>query len=215
MQNTSRVNSTGMDSDKDRHAPLTEVFNVGMGRLGTSGDVVYRHGLERETDPRTFCHFHCYFCYLDAEKTITANPEAGVIMNLQIDTDRHSFEVEPTGLKNAHGITTSSELDSRLESDGCLQQVYEVSTADIERILEARKKDYGVRGYVWEDQETMDWDENVIEVKTRFQSFEEKERLWDIFVDILETTQKYLAQVYHREIPEDRRLFVLHLSGMG
>ena len=116
--------------------------------------------------------------------------------------------------KKVHSTVTSSELHKRLESDECLQEIYKYFAEEIEMILGAREQEYEIKGYVWEDQEMTNWDENVIEIRTEFQDFEEKEKLWQILGNKLETIQKKVTQMYCREIPEDRTLFILHLSEM-
>lgn len=109
---------------------------------------------------------------------------------------------------------TTPKLRRRLRSDRCLREVYEVSTREMKQILKARQKDYEIKGYVWEDEETTNWSENVIEVKTKFKDFSEKEELWDILGQILKSTQRIVARAYHRTVPEDKTLFILHLSEM-
>lgn len=116
--------------------------------------------------------------------------------------------------RNRYAAKTSLRLRRRLDGDEFLRRTYHLSIAEIERILQARAKNYQIVGYVWEDQETEDWEENVVEVKTEFQDFEEKEDLWDVLGSILENTQQGVAKTYGREIIEDKRPFILHLSKM-
>lgn len=210
MQNTDRINSTQIDWDRNKPISFMRMLVAEINGADISKHRIHTYIIPTGAEP-FIAH---YFGYHDLAEE-TASLGVKVIMSSQVDTDRRDFVVQFSGLKNVSGIATSSGLHKRLEGDECLREVYELSTAEIERILEGRKRDYEIRGYVWENHETIDWNENVIEVRTKFQDFEEKEELWDILEDILETTQTHMAQVYHREIPEDRTLFVLHLSEMG
>lgn len=210
MRSTGRVNFAATNWEVGKPATFVRIFATENNDADIFEHGIGGYDIEIATNP----HISEYFSY-GAFVGMTTGLGGSVLMRLQLDTKKHDFYVQCLGLKNVRGTTTSSQLRKRLESDEHLREIYEMSTAEIERILEARRKNYEIRGYVWEDQETMDWDENVIEIKTKFQDFEEKEKLWDILGHILETIQKQIAQIYHREIPEDRTLFVLHLSMMG
>lgn len=209
MRSTGRVNFAATNWEVGKPATFVRIFAT-----ENNGADIFEHGIggydiEIATNP----HISEYFSY-GAFAGMTTGLGGSVLMRLQLDTEKHDFYVQCLGLKNVRGTTTSSQLRKRLESDEHLREAYDVSIAEMERILEARGKHYEIRGYVWEDQETIDWDENVIEIKTKFQDFEEKEALWDILGHILETTQEAVSQTYHRTIPKDTALFILNLSAM-
>lgn len=140
--------------------------------------------------------------------------EAGIFVFSAVDTGGGFFQDLVHSRRNRYAAKTSLRLRRRLDGDEFLRRAYDLSIAEIERILQTRAKNYQIVGYVWEDQETEDWEENVVEVKTEFQDFEEKEDLWDVLGSILENTQQGVAKTYGREIDEDKRPFILHLSKM-
>jgi len=154
-----------------------------------------------------------HFYYPDLLK-MTQSAGVKVIASSELDTDRQDFKMGLYPREKVRSTVTSSELHKRLESDEYLQEVYKYFVEEIEVILGTREQEYEIKGYVWKDQEMTNWDENVIEIRTEFQDFEEKEKLWQILGNKLETIQKKVAQMYCREISEDRTLFILHLSEM-
>lgn len=148
------------------------------------------------------------------ESTYNMAFEAGIFVFSAVDTGGGFFQDLVHSRRNRYAAKTSLRLRRRLDRDEFLRRTYDLSIAEIERILQTRAKNYQILGYVWEDQETEDWEENVVEVKTEFQDFEEKEDLWDVLGSILENTQQGVAKTYGREISEDKRPFILHLSKM-
>lgn len=148
------------------------------------------------------------------ESTYNMAFEAGIFVFSAVDTGGGFFQDLVHSRRNRYAAKTSLRLRRRLDGDEFLRRTYDLSIAEIERILQTRAKNYQIVGYVWEDQETEDWEENVVEVKTEFQDFEEKEDLWDVLGSILENTQQGVAKTYGREISEDKRPFILHLSKM-
>lgn len=148
------------------------------------------------------------------ESTYNMAFEAGIFVFSAVDTGGGFFQDLVQSRRNRYAAKTSLRLRRRLDRDEFLRRTYDLSIAEIERILQTRAKNYQIVGYVWEDQETEDWEENVVEVKTEFQDFEEKEDLWDVLGSILENTQQGVAKTYGREIGEDKRPFILHLSKM-
>jgi len=148
------------------------------------------------------------------ESTYNMVFEAGIFVFSAVDTGGEFFQDLVHSPRNRYTTKTSLRLRRRLGRDEFLRRTYDLSIAEIERILQTRAKNYQIVGYVWEDQETEDWEENVVEVKTEFEDFEEKEDLWDVLGSILENTQQGVAKTYGREIDEDKRPFILHLSKM-
>jgi len=148
------------------------------------------------------------------ESTYNMAFEAGIFVFSAVDTGGGFFQDLVHSRRNRYAAKTSLRLRRRLDRDEFLRRTYDLSIAEIERILQTRAKNYQIVGYVWEDQETEDWEENVVEIKTEFQNFEEKEDLWDVLGSILENTQQGVAKTYGREIGEDKRPFILHLSKM-
>jgi len=148
------------------------------------------------------------------ESTYNMAFEAGIFVFSAVDTGGGFFQDLVYRPRNRYAAKTSLRLRRRLGRDEFLRRTYDLSITEIERILQTRAKNYQIVGYVWEDQETEDWEENVVEVKTEFQDFEEKEDLWDVLGSILENTQQGVAKTYGREIGEDKRPFILHLSKM-
>lgn len=148
------------------------------------------------------------------ESTYNMAFEAGIFVFSAVDTGGGFFQDLVHSRRNRYAAKTSLRLRRRLDGDEFLRRTYDLSIAEIERILQTRAKNYQIVGYVWKDQETEDWEENVVEVKTEFQDFEEKEDLWDVLGSILENTQQGVAKTYGREIGEDKRPFILHLSKM-
>lgn len=148
------------------------------------------------------------------ESTYNMVFEAGIFVFSAVDTGGGFFQDLVYSPRNRYAAKTSLRLRGRLDRDEFLRRTYDLSIAEIERILQTRAKNYQIVGYVWKDQETEDWEENVVEVKTEFQDFEEKEDLWDVLGSILENAQQGVAKTYGREIGEDKRPFILHLSKM-
>lgn len=148
------------------------------------------------------------------ESTYNMAFEAGIFVFSAVDTGGGFFQDLVHSRRNRYAAKTSLRLRRRLDGDEFLRRTYDLSITEIKRILQTRAKNYQIVGYVWEDQETEDWEENVVEVKTEFQDFEEKEDLWDVLGSILENTQQGVAKTYGREIGEDKRPFILHLSKM-
>lgn len=127
-----------------------------------------------------------------------------------VDKDFSYSHVYPLVSKDT--IHTTLELQRKLSQDYSMSEVYTSFTAEAERILQTQKKNCKIAGYVWKDQEIEDWEENVIEIKTEFQDFEEKEDLWDVLGSTLEKIQQDWVKIYNIEIGEGKRPFILHLS---